>query len=246
MTHPIERETAHRPWPMPQGPWIMFQSWRNLLFAHWPLPPEQVRSAVPPPLELDLHEGRAYVGMTPFTVTGLRARWLPAVPGLSDFHELNCRTYVRLGDRTGVFFFSLDAASSAAVLAARATYRLPYHAAEMASEIEGEWIHFQSRRTGDGALFEAHYRAVGQPFQPQPGTIEHFLTERYALFAVPEGGHALSAEIHHAPWRLRPAEAHIAHNTVMSAAGLTVPGRAPLLHFSEVQDTLIWPPHRLQ
>jgi uncharacterized protein len=241
----ILRLTSHRPYPLPTGPWVMFQSWQQLLFAHWSLPPEAVRAAVPPPLVLDLHEGRAWVGITPFRVDGLRVRGLPALPGASSFEELNCRTYVRLGDRTGVFFFSLDAASTAAVLGARLTYRLPYHRADMRCERDGEWLEFNSRRKDDDAAFDARYRPVGDAFHAVPGTLEYYLTERYALFAVERDGTTLRAEIHHGPWLLRQAEARITQNTVAAAAGIELPDSAPVLHFCEVQDTLIWLPERV-
>jgi uncharacterized protein len=244
-TDRIEAATAHRPWPLPDAPWVMFQSWQDLLFAHWPLPPEQLRTVVPPPLELDLHDGRAWLGITPFRVSGLRARGIPPLPGLSEFLEVNCRTYVRYGDRTAVFFLSLDAESTAAVLGARALYHLPYRRADMSAHREGEWIEYRSRLQSGGAELVARYRPVGSAAEPAPGTLEHFLTERYALMTVSDDGKVGYADIHHPPWRLRPAEARIEKNTIAESHGLMLPDRAPLLHFSAVQDTLIWMPKRL-
>jgi uncharacterized protein len=238
----IERETAHRPWPLPAGPWVMYQRWTDVLFAHWDLPPERVRPLVPPPLVLDLWEGRSYVGMTPLRVEGLRVRGLPPLPGAGDFPELNLRTYVRHGDRAGVYFFSLDAASGAAVLGARAWYRLPYHRARMAMRAEGDWIEYRSRRRGDEAVFEARYRPAGPAQAPAPGGRDHFLTERYALFAASGAGRMLTADIHHRPWLLQPAVAEIARNTVPDAAGLELPGGQPALHFAARQDALVWAP----
>jgi uncharacterized protein len=238
----IEREAAHRPWPLPAGPWTMYQRWMDVLFAHWDLPPEHVRPLVPPPLVLDLYEGRSYVGITPLRIAGLRVRGLPPLPGASDFQELNLRTYVRHGDRAGVFFFSLDAASGAAVLGARAWYRLPYHRARMELEMDGEWIEYRSRRGEDEAVFEARYRPTGPARPPEPGSRDHFLTERYALFAASGPGRMLTADIHHRPWLLQPAAAEIRRNTVADAAGLELPGGLPLLLYAASQDALIWPP----
>lgn len=110
----------------------MFQCWRDLLFAHWPVPAESLRRLVPAGLTLQEFEGRAWVGVTPFLLTGLRPRALPAIPGLSRFPEINVRTYVTAQDRPGVFFFSLDAGSTLAVIAARALYSLPYFRARFA------------------------------------------------------------------------------------------------------------------
>lgn len=232
----------HRPFPPSPGPWVMFQSWRRLLFAHWPLPPEQLRPLVPAALELDTFEGAAWVGLTPFELRGLRARFTPAVPGPSDFPELNLRTYVRVGDRPGIFFFTLEAASDLAVAAARMFYRLPYHRATMEIREENGWVHYRSERKEGGATFRGRYRPTGAVSEARPGTLDYFLTERYALYTVLRDGGVLGADIHHRPWPLQPAEAEIEENTVAAAHGIELPERDPLLHYAARQDTLVWAP----
>lgn len=242
MTSELLRHVAHRPWPLPSGPWIMFQSWQNLLFVHWRVEARELRSLVPEALILEEHDGSAWLGQTPFLLTGLRPRLLPPVPFVSEFPEMNLRTYVRVGSKPGIFFFTLEAASRVAVLAARLTYRLPYRLADMTIRPEGEWIRYRSRRVGkEDAEFVGRYRPVGETFEPAPGTREHFLTERYALYTV-VGDRILRGDIHHPPWRLRKAEAHIDRNTIPAAHGIRVLDAEPLLHFSARQDTLIWPP----
>lgn len=223
----------------------MYQSWRDLLFAHWPLPHGEVRPHVPPALELETFEGSAWIGLTPFRVEGLRPRYLPPIPGLSSFPELNLRTYVRIGDRPGVWFFSLDAASTPAVLAARASYRLPYRRARMSVEERDGWIRYAMRRRGGDAEFVARYRPAGPAGTAESGTLAHFLVERYALYAAPREGRLLRADIHHPPWPLRPARAEIERESVSAAAGLRLPDRPPVLHFSGRQDTVVWRPRRV-
>lgn len=105
----IVDEQAHRPWPMPDGPWIMTQSWHDLLFAHWPVDRRALEAKLPPMLQLDLFEGQAWLGITPFHLTNVAPRGVPALPLVSAFPELNVRAYVRIGDKPGVYFFSLDA-----------------------------------------------------------------------------------------------------------------------------------------
>jgi uncharacterized protein len=232
------RETAHRPWPLPETSWIQGQTWESLLFAHRRVPAVELRPLVPEPLILDEYDGSAWVGVTPFRVTGLRIRGTLPVPVLSAFLELNVRTYVTVGDRAGIWFFSLDAASRLAVEAARRTYRLPYHHARMDLRERGGWIEYSCTRDPSHA-FEGRYRPSGPPFEADADSLEHFLTERYCLYSLDEDGGLATADIHHRPWQLQAAEAEIEVDT-MPPDGLRPTGE-PLLHFSARQDVVIWP-----
>ncbi len=239
------RWTAHRPWPLPRGPWVMGQTWESLLFAHWPIEPAAMRRVVPDALPIDTFDGMAWLGVVPFEVRALRARGLPPMPAGSRFLELNVRTYVTLGDRPGVYFFSLDAASLLAVAGARLTYRLPYFHADMSLERRGARIAYESRRArGPAARFRAEYEPTGEHFTAAPGTLDHFLIERYCLYSV-SGGRVRRAEIHHPAWSLRTAAASILENTMTRPAGIELPSTEPLLHFAEPQDVVVWPPRRI-
>jgi uncharacterized protein len=240
---PVLRASAHRPYPLPEGHWVQAQTWRDLLFAHWPVDPEALRPSVPMRLPIDTFDGRAWVAVTPFEVTGLRPRGGRPVPGLSRFAEVNVRTYTTLEGRPGVFFLSLDAAGLPAVVAARAIYRLPYFPARMSIERAAAGVSYRCERIGSRAGLAVRYRPAGPVAEPAPGTIEHFLTERYCLYTVDRRGRARRAEIHHPPWRLRAAEAVIARNTMAATAGIALPPGPPArLHFSARQDVVIWPP----
>ncbi|HJT68744.1 MAG TPA: DUF2071 domain-containing protein, partial [Terriglobales bacterium] len=157
--HRVLKITEHRPWPLPSGPWIMQQIWNDLLFAHWPVSPEVLRPLVPSVLPLDAFNGQCWVAVTPFHMTGVRARWTPAIPGLSALPELNVRTYVTYKGKPGVFFFSLDAGSLLAAFGARLTYHLPYFFAQMKVSDENGWIEYQCERS-QIAEFRGRYRAV--------------------------------------------------------------------------------------
>ncbi len=218
----------------------MQQTWNDLLFAHWPVPPEVVRPLVPPELPLDIRDGQCWVAVAPFHMTNVRARFVPPLPGISAFPELNVRTYVTYGGKPGVFFFSLDAASRLAVWGARASYRLPYFFANMDVQDEDGWIHYRSSREGQKAELRANYRPIRPVQLRQSGSVEHWLSERYCLYTVVSGS-VYRAEIHHAQWPLQDAEANIGANTMALAAGIELPRVPPLLHFSKKLDVLIWP-----
>lgn len=225
----------------------MTQSWHDLLFAHWPVDVVAMRARVPAVFELDLFEGQAWIAVVPFRMTNVAPRGIPALPWLSAFPELNVRTYVRLHDKPGVYFFSLDATNRVAVRIARTFVHLPYFSAAMTTEHREGWIHYQSRRTASSApsaAFTARYRPTGSLHTPTPGALEHFLTERYCLYTV-HGSTTYRLEIHHPPWTLQTAECEVTVNTMAEAAGIRLPPMAPLLHFSRRQDVVTWGLDRL-
>jgi uncharacterized protein YqjF (DUF2071 family) len=226
---------AHRPWPLPDGPWVQGQTWEDLLFAHWRVDRDELARQLPPELPPDTHDGTAWLGITPFRLTNFRVRGLPPLPRLSSFPELNVRTYVTLDDKPGIWFFTLDAASQLAVEAAKRVYRLPYHRAKMTVERSGSLVHYESARPG--AAFSARYGGEGEPFTATPGTLEHFLTERYCLYTA-DGGRLYRAEIHHPPWALQKGEATIDLNTM---APVPLPEEEPHLLFAARQDVVVWP-----
>ena len=230
-----------RPWPAPATRWVMFQRWHDLLFAHWALDADRVRALVPPELELDTRDGMAWVAVTPFRMSGIRARWLPPIPGTSAFPELNVRTYVRYGGRPGVYFFSLDASNPLAVAGARALFKLPYHVADMTVGRDGERFVYDSRRIGAKADFRAVYSPCGPVSLSAAGSLEYFLTERYCLYTVRDR-RVERVEIDHAPWPLQPAYAEISRVGVARAAGLPLDEPPAMTHFAASLDVRIWPP----
>jgi uncharacterized protein YqjF (DUF2071 family) len=241
-------QLAHRPWPLPRGPWVMAQSWHDLLFAHWPVDAAELCQLLPPQLQIDTFGSHAWLSVVPFRMSSVRLRGTPAIPRLSAFPELNVRTYVTDGQRPGVWFFSLDAGNALAVSVARAWFHLPYFRARMSCMQQNDWIQYRSARFHRGAppaLLEGRYRPVGQIFSPQSGTLEHFLTERYCLYTSDSHGRIIRGEIHHPPWQLQSAEAQFTANSMAHAAGVTLPAPTPLLHFARRQDVVVWQPARL-
>ncbi len=221
----------------------MKQTWHDLLFAHWPLPPAVVRPLVPSHLTLDTFDGQCWVAVAPFRMSGIRGRGCPPLPGLSRFPELNVRTYVTFGDKGGVYFFSLDAANLPAVWAARAFFHLPYFHATMKTEEREGVIHYYSRRYHASGELLAHYAPAADVQPRKPGSIEHWLTERYCLYTT-HRNQVYRAEIHHLPWPLQNAEAEFQTNTVAAAAGITLPKISPRLVFARRLEVLIWPLQR--
>jgi uncharacterized protein YqjF (DUF2071 family) len=235
----------YRPYPPPDTPFAMYQTWHDLLFAHWRVPVVDMRRAVPSSLPLDTFDGSAWVAVVPFRMSRVHARFFPSLPRLSAFPELNVRTYVTLDGRPGVYFFSLDAASSLAVRIARAFYHLPYFDARMACEPDADGIRYTSRRVHRGAPaaeFRAHYRPTGDAFVAALGSLEYFLTARYCLYVAGANGSTWRAEIHHPPWQLQPAVAEIGRNSMAAPHGIQLPDAAPHLLFARRVEVVVWLP----
>lgn len=247
-------EPARRPSSRP----IMRQNWRELLFVHWAFDPDAIQPLIPAGLELDTFEGRGYVGLVPFTMTGVRPVGLPPIPWLSSFHETNVRTYVhRQGRDPGVWFFSLDAANPVAVWLARRLFHLPYHDASMFLEREilpgrenaprGSILYAGARRRL-GPLPASYLirGAVVGPVEPaRPGTLEHFLAERYLLYSR-RGGQLYRGQVHHAPYPLQVAKIHSLDECLLAAAGITRPPEAPIAHFASRVDVEVFGLRRVE
>jgi uncharacterized protein YqjF (DUF2071 family) len=233
------------PTKRPPGWRVMLQRWADLLFLHWEIDPEVLRRTIPSALTLDLYQGRAFIGLVPFTMTGIRPPWGPPIWGLSSFHEVNVRTYVhRNGADPGVWFFSLDAANSLAVRAARRFWNLPYHRAEMRLEHRPDGsISYHSRRLWPGplpAVCDVRYRPGGESSPARIGTLEHFLAERYILYA--QGVRALFAgRVNHPAYPLQPANIDVLDESLLSAAGIVRPDTRPLAHYASEVRVGIFP-----
>lgn len=243
----------------------MRMKWSSLLFAHWRIEAKLLRPLIPPRLSIDTFDGSAWIGVVPFTMSGVRASWLPPVPGTTSFHELNVRTYVHMSEGggrpsvPGVWFFSLDAASKLAVRVARKAYHLPYFNARMTLRPTAEMVTYTSERTHAGAP-PAQLSAVwsiGEPIPrsepPAPGaprsegSLEWFLTERYCLYAAQRSrpGHVLRAMIHHDPWSLRRARLAKWNSSMIEALGLPEPDGEPVLHAADPISVEAWKPRKV-
>jgi len=240
-------EIAHRPWPLPSGRWIMEQKWHDLLFAHWPVSLELLRTQIPSQLQIDTFGGQAWLAVVPFRMSGVRLAGTPALPWLGAFPELNVRTYVTCGGKAGVWFFSLDAGNPLAVAIARRWFHLPYYRARMRCSERQGWIDYSSERIHSGAAaaaLQGRFRPLGPSFFAHPSTLEHFLIERYCLYALDSHGRLVRGEIHHPPWPLQRAQAELDRNTMTESLGMALDA-PPLLHFARRQDVLVWPPKKL-
>ena len=214
----------------PAQPVVMYQRWENLLFLHWRFPASEVQRTLPPGLTVDTHDGAAWVGVIPFYMRGVRPRGLPALGSLSNFLEMNVRTYVYdESGRPGVWFYSLDCNQPVAVRLARALMHLPYEHASMDSEISANGsVDYHVQRKGENEDARFHYPVAREGRPAEPGTLEFFLIERYRLFSYVRHRRVLLAgRVWHAPYAIRPAVAEIWSDVPLRQAGFQSGGRQP-------------------
>lgn len=214
--------------------------WHDLLFLHWPVSASALRPHIPAGLELDTRDGSAWLGVVPFRMSGVAPRFVPPIPGLSAFPEINLRTYVTADGKPGVWFFSLDVTSALAVWVARTRFHLPYFRARMQVKQRGGTVHYSSTRLEGGAAFVGEYRPTGDVFRAEPGSLEEFLTERYCLYSANAAGELFRGDIHHEPWPLQPAEARVSVNTLADSLGVSLQGVEPLAHFARNLQVIAW------
>jgi len=234
----------------PAGAPVMRQRWAELLFLHWAWDPAEIQRTLPPGLTVDVYDGRAWLGLVPFAMERVRPRGLPAVRGLSDFLELNVRTYVHDAQgRPGVWFYSLDANQWLAVKIARALFHLPYQHATMAATVDArtQAVDYRSRRQGQATESRFCYRPVGVARPAVAGTLEFFLVERYRLFAWDARGERLfTGRVHHVPYELGAAEVSAWDDAGLRLAGFDREGRAPEhVSVARAVEVGVWPMERV-
>jgi uncharacterized protein len=240
----------HRPWPLPRAPWLMTQTWHDLLFAHWPVPFDAVQSLVPRGVHVDTCNGTAWLGIVAFRLSAIRLHGLPEIPMLSGFPEVNVRTYVTANGKPGVYFLSLDADNPFVSMIARPWFHLAYHNANIdMARVRGQ-INFASSRNpashgGPTAEFHTTYAPCTAPFRAAPDTLDHWLTERYCYYADDRTSRTYRCEISHPAWCLQTATAGIVENTLATSNGIALPDVPPRLLYAPLMKAFIWQPARL-
>lgn len=200
----VEAQLAAR--TPPRGLSVLNMRWEHLLFLHWRWDVRAVQATLPAGLMVDTFDGTAWLGIVPFFMRRVHPPGLPCVPGLSDFLELNVRTYVRDARNVpGVWFYSLSCNQPLAVALARRLFHLNYVHARMSARVSGETVFYESFRPRS-PLAKFRYRPAGVFRETEPGSLEFFLAERYVLYSVNSEGRLFSGKVHHVPYATAPAE----------------------------------------
>ena len=236
------KKQDHRSWHVPSKNWIMRQTWKNVLFAHWPILPERLRSSIPSSLDIDTYQQMAWLGVVIFEIEGIYFRGLPPISVVFSFPEVNLRTYVQHKGKPGVFFLSLDVGNWASLAISKRWYHLPYCKAKISYRKETPFT--VKVCVTEIVKLPLHSKGVLQTdlrsYFPEEGTIDHWLTERYCLYSVDRKGNIYCGDIHHKPWSLQKAQAVLSNNTLPAPFGINISVDEPILHFSKGLDALFW------
>lgn len=227
------QQTTHRPWELPTTGWSYYQEWNNALFFHWEIPLELLQSLVPSNLKVDLYEGKAYISLVPFTMQKIRPKYLPSLAFVSDFHEINLRTYVTHQGKPGVFFISIEAEKSLSAFLSRMLSGLPYKKSTMVRTPKG----YTSQNKLQDFRFSAEYE-IQEVIVAKTG-LDRFLTERYSLY-LERNGKLYRYQIHHKEWELRNVRMDKFDSKYIINA-LNLEGKVPdLMHYSEGVQVIAW------
>ena len=229
----------------PDGMNVMHQDWHKLLFLHWEMRVEDLRPLIPEQLAIDTFDGKAWLSVTPLTITNVRPPYVPPIPYLSWLYELNVRTYVHMDGVPGVWFFSLDANNLPAVIGARTFFSLPYFNARIMCEEDGQDVRFWSAREPKKAEFAASWTIGDELPAVEPGSLEFFLVERYCLYAE-DAGRIYRSRIHHRPWPLQEARnIEGLRYGVVAADGIPSPEGEPIAQCGGPVFVDVWAPERV-
>jgi len=238
----VAEHRERSPIPTPVGHWIQGQRWEDLLFCNWPVSLDAVRPLVPAELDIDTFDGSAWISVVPMWMEDAHFYRLPPLPFISTFPEVNLRTYVKADGIPGVWFLSLDTESRINVAIARYGFQLPYHYARVSMQRGGNAYRFRSERPGGEAELDVAYGAEGDLFEPEEGSLEYFLTERYSMYCAMRRGKLFRGDIQHTPWELRPATMELRRYDLLDAMGVKVGGEEPVVFYSPATDVVLWKP----
>lgn len=197
MIRKILEQSAHRPWEIPKDRWKYYQEWNDAIFLHWQVDLEELQKFVPKELEIDLFEEKAWVSVVAFAMEEIRPRFLPAFSPISNFFEINVRTYVKTKSKSGVYFLSMEGGKDLSCKVAKLISELPYRFSNITREME----YYRSSNSEFGDTLDIKFK-IGQAVQKTE--IDVWLTERYALFQDTKNS-INEYEIHHQEWPIREA-----------------------------------------
>ncbi|MFA4133034.1 MULTISPECIES: YqjF family protein [unclassified Brevibacillus] len=241
----IEQRIIQIKSPAQYNGWTMTQTWEHLLFLHWAISPASIKALIPAGLELDTYDGKAWISIIPFLLSGVRLRRMPSVPFTTTFPEINVRTYVKAKGKTGVYFLSLDTSNPLVIKIAKFWYRLPYYRAQMAFHRQADRIDFTSRRLSglsQTPSFKGSYQPLSDKFFAKEGTLVHWLTERYTLFCRCDRTKQLMfADVVHEPWQLQETAFHIRENVMTENLSISLTDTPHLALYARGVQSLIWP-----
>ena len=228
--------TSHRPWDLPIGPWRYYQEWNNTLFLHWNVPASELIKVIPKGLPLDTFNGEGWISLVAFTMERTKPRYLPSISAISNFHEVNVRTYVNKDNKGGVYFLSIEAEKHISCFVAKLLSGLPYIKSRIDFQTKSNPRKYSSTNTNNDFQLDINF-SVGESIV-EKSDLHTWLTERYCLY-LDEGQKVFRYQTHHKPWALN--EVKISDlNTQYKIGNISLQRKPDLVHFSQGVKVVAW------
>jgi len=227
---------SHRPWALPKGRWNYYQEWNNSLFLHWKVPTSELTNLVPKGISVDTFNGESWISLVAFTMERIRPRNLPSVSMISDFHEINIRTYVSNNNKSGVYFLSIEAEKQISCFVARLLSGLPYTKTSIHVDTNGNSHKYSSSNVTKGFHLDTNF-TIGERITDK-SELDNWLTERYALY-LDVGKKVFRYETHHKPWNLNMVTIS-GLKTNYKIRNISLDRKPDLIHFSNGVKVVAW------
>lgn len=234
----ILQNITHRPWPLPNANWKFYQEWNRSLFLHWPVDPDALREVIPAGTELDLYEGKAWISVVAFTMQKIRPKHLPFFKPISNFHEINVRTYITKDHKPGVFFLNIEAQKALSAFLSRHISGMPYEKATILRSLQNNLHTYASVNHKKQFHLHAEYTLSDAPVAKT--SLDLFLTERYCAY-VPIQQQLFRYNIHHVEWPVQQVAIHKLLLEYKTGNTLLTTDTPPALsHYSEGVQVVTW------
>ncbi|MED3662044.1 DUF2071 domain-containing protein [Ureibacillus sp. FSL K6-8385] len=221
-------------------PWVMKQTWNDILLLHYPVKKERLEIYLPPNLSLDTFQGTGWMTIVPYLMKSAGIRGLPSIPMGKGMPGINVRTYVKAGEKPGIYFLNLGIHQRFAAKLAKELFHLPYFSADLSFSKKGKMIEVESRKFPFS--LSCQIRVQTSSFVMEKGSLGEWLLERYCFYTANPKGKLLRCDIFHDPWLLQDAEIIGLENHILRTFNIKPESSLPILHYSRQLHVHLWPP----
>lgn len=235
-TDDLIQTISHRPWTLPSGQWSYYQEWNSALFLHWKVSLDELVKLIPKGISIDTFNGECWITLVAFTMEKIRPRRLPSVAAISDFQEINVRTYLSKDGKKGVYFLRIEAGKKVSTFVAKLLSGLPYENANIDLQNMSNPYKYFASNNNRNSKFDATF-TIGKRIANKT-ELDNWLTERYCLY-LEKNKILYRYETHHKPWVLDTVE-NLNLISTYKIGNILLDKKPDLAHYSNGVKVLAW------